>query len=93
MLKDIRTYLIEPIIIYYDKKSILSMSKDLVLHSKKKNISIKYHVLREKATKKEIRLEYVSINDQIANRISSTLPLEPTPRWSPLKSVILWLPP
>ena len=57
MLKDIRIEFVEPIIIYYDNTSIVSMSKNPILHSKTKHISIKYHVLREKATKKEIRLE------------------------------------
>ena len=56
---DVRNIIIEieePIIIYYDNTSIVSMSKNLVLHSKTKNISIKYHVLREKEIEKEIRL-------------------------------------
>ena len=48
MLKDIGIAFEEPIIIYCDKKSIVSMSKNPVLHSKTKNIAIKYLVLREK---------------------------------------------
>ena len=62
-LKDIKIEFEEPIIIYYDNTSILSMSKNCVLHSKTKHISIKYHGLREKAIEKEIRLEYVSPKD------------------------------
>ena len=50
------------------------MSKNLVLHSKTKHISIKYYVLREKAAEKEIRLEYVSTKDQIANIFTNPLP-------------------
>ena len=67
MLKDIGIEFTEPIIIYCDTTSTVSMCKNLVLHYKKKHISIKYHVLREKAIEKEIRLEYVSTNDQIEN--------------------------
>ena len=48
MLKDIRIEIEEIVIIYYDNTSIVSISKNLVLHSKTKHISIKYHVLREK---------------------------------------------
>ena len=48
MLKDIRIEFEEPIIIYCDNTSIVSMSKNPILHSKTKHISIKYHVLREK---------------------------------------------
>ena len=36
------------------------MSKNPILHSKAKQISIKYHVLREKVAKKEMRLEYIN---------------------------------
>ena len=43
----------------------MSMSKNPVLHSKTKHISLKYYVLREKAIGKEIRLEYVSTKGQI----------------------------
>ena len=49
------------------------MSKNLVLHSKTKNISIKYHVLRDKAIEKEIRLEYVSTKDQIIDIFTKPL--------------------
>lgn len=52
MLKDIRIEFEEFFIIYYDKKSMVSMSKNHVLHSKNKPISIKYHVLREKGVEK-----------------------------------------
>ena len=50
------------------------MSKNPVLHSKTKHISIEYHVLREKETKKEIRLEYVNTKDQIAYIFMKPLP-------------------
>ena len=50
------------------------MSKNLVLHSKTKHIFIKYHVLRDKATKKEIRLKYVSTKEKIENIFKKILP-------------------
>ena len=63
MLKDIRIEFEELVIIYCDNTSTVSMFKNLVLHSRTKHISIKYHVLREKATEKKIRLEYVSTKE------------------------------
>ena len=50
------------------------MSKNHVLHSKTKNISIKYHVLRKKEIENEIKLEYVSTKDQIAYIFMKPLP-------------------
>ena len=64
MLKDIRIEISEPIVIYCDNTRIVNMSKNLVLHSKTKHISIKYYMLRDKVTKKEIRLkEFVSAKE------------------------------
>ena len=53
MLKDIEIEFLEPIIIYYDKISIVSMSKNPILHSKNKNIYINYYFLTEKETKQK----------------------------------------
>ena len=50
------------------------MTKNFVLHSKTKHISIKHHVLREKEIGKEIRLEYVSTKDHITNIFRKPLP-------------------
>ena len=74
MLKDIIIEFAKLVIIYCDNTSTVSMSKNPVLHSKTKHISIKYHVLREKAIEKEIRLEYVSTKDQIADIFTKPLP-------------------
>ena len=63
MLKDIGISFEELVIIYYDNTSTISMSKNHVLHTKTKQISIKYHVLREKVAEKEIRLEYVNTKE------------------------------
>ena len=74
MMKDIEITFKEPVIIYCDKKSTVSMAKNHVFHSKTKNISIKYHVQREKVAEKEIRLEYVNTKEQIANTFTKALP-------------------
>ena len=74
MLKDIGITFEELVIIYYDNTSTVSMSKNPVLYSKTKHISIKYHVLGKKAEKREIRLEYVSIQDYIVDIFMKPLP-------------------
>ena len=74
ILKDIEIVFEELVIIYCDNTSTVSMSKNHVLHSKTKHISIKYHMLREKVADNEIRLEYVSTKDQIVNIFMQLLP-------------------
>ena len=76
MLKDIKIEFNEPFVIYCDNTSTMNMSKNLVLYSKTKHISIKYHILREKVVEKEIRLEYVSTKAYVANIITKSLPKE-----------------
>ena len=68
MLKDIRIEFGEPIFIHYDNTSTINMLKSLVLHSKSKKISIKYHMLRER--------EYVSTKEEITNIFTKPLPKE-----------------
>ena len=53
---------------------MVNMSKNSVLHSKTKHISIKYHMLREKVVEMEIRLEYVSTKEKIVDIFTKNLP-------------------
>jgi hypothetical protein len=46
-LTDIQVEYDEPIPIYCDNTSFISISKNLVMHSNTKHILIKYHFLRE----------------------------------------------
>lgn len=52
------------------------MSKNLILHYETKHIEIKYHVVREKVAEKEVRLEYISTKEQIADIFTKPLPKE-----------------
>ena len=63
MMKDIGITFRELVIIYCDNTSIVSMSKNPILHSKTKHIAIKYHVLREKVVEKQIKLEYINTKE------------------------------
>ena len=73
MLKDIGIKFDEPVVIHCDNTSIVSMSKNHVLHSKTKHIEIKYHVVREKVANKEVRLEYISKKEQIVDIFTKPL--------------------
>ena len=76
MLRDIMIEINEPIFIHCDNTSMVNMYKNLVLHSRTKNISIKYHMLREKVVEKEIKLEYVSTKEHISDIFTKPLPKE-----------------
>ena len=65
-LQDIKVVFEEPTIIHCDNTSAISLSKNPVQHSKAKHIPVKYHYLREQAASKNIRLEYISTQEQVA---------------------------
>lgn len=72
-LKDIKVPYDEPIPIRCDSTSAINNSKNPMIHSRTKHISIRYHFLREKVAKKEVKLEYVSTKDQIADSFTKAL--------------------
>jgi hypothetical protein len=66
----------EPIPLYCDNTSSISISKNPVMHSKTKHIPIKYHFLREQVAEKNIRVEYVGTKEQVADIFTKPLPRE-----------------
>jgi hypothetical protein len=75
-LTDIQVEYDEPIPIYCDNTSTISISKNPVMHSKTKHIPIKYHFLREHVAEKNIRVEYVGTKEQVADIFTKPLPRE-----------------
>jgi hypothetical protein len=68
---------IDPIPLHRDNTNAISVSKNLVLHSKMKHITIKYHFLKEKATNRVVQLNYIPSTEKIADIF--TQPLAKTP--------------
>jgi hypothetical protein len=75
-LIDIQVEYDEPIPIYCDNTSAISISKNPVMHSKTKHIPIKYHFLWEQVAEKNIRVEYVGTKEQVADIFTKPLPQE-----------------
>jgi hypothetical protein len=75
-LIDIQVEYDDPIPIYFDNTSSISISKNPVMHSKTKNIPIKYHFLREQVAEKNIRVDYVCTKEQVADIFTKHLPRE-----------------
>jgi hypothetical protein len=76
-LQDMQVKYDEPISILCDNTNTINISKNPVMHSKTKHILIKYHFLREQATEKNIKLEYVRTKEQIADIFTKPLAREP----------------
>ena len=63
----------EHIPIKCDNTNAINISKNLVQHSRTKNIEIRHHFLRDHAQKGDITLEFVSTKDQLADIFAKPL--------------------
>jgi hypothetical protein len=75
-LQDIQVEYDESIMIFCDNTSAISISKNPVMHSKKKHITIKFHFLREQDTENNIKVEYIGTKEQIEDIFTKPLPRE-----------------
>jgi len=73
-LKGVNIETKQPITIYYDNTSAISLSKNPVMHLKTKHIPIKYHFLHEQVAEKNIKLEHINTKEQIADIFINLLP-------------------
>lgn len=62
--------------IYVDNKSVIARAKNPVFHDRSKHIDTKYHYIRECVENKEVELNYVKTNDQIADIFTKPLKFE-----------------
>ena len=75
-LKDVDICTDQLITIYCDNTSAISLSKNLLMHSRTKHIPIKYHFLCEQVAEQNIVLEYISTKEKIADIFTKPLPRE-----------------
>jgi hypothetical protein len=53
--------------IYYNDQSYVKFSEKPVFHDRSKYIEIKHYILRDKGQKRELVLQYISIDEQITD--------------------------
>eukprot|EP00253_Pinus_taeda_P032652 PITA_32652 len=75
-LQDMQITCTPPISIFCDNTSAISISKNLVMHSRTKYIPIKYHFLREQVLEQKVKLEYVPSKEKVADILTKPLPRE-----------------
>jgi hypothetical protein len=72
-LTDIQVEYDEPIPIYCDNTSAISISKTPMMHSKMKHIPVKYHFLREQVAEKKIKVKYVGTKEKVEDIFTKPL--------------------
>ena len=73
-LQDFQIKCSPPVSIMCDNTSAITISKNLVMHSKTKHIPIKYHFLREQVLEQKVKLEYVPSKEQVVDIFTKPLP-------------------
>ncbi|KAG6402911.1 hypothetical protein SASPL_135125 [Salvia splendens] len=66
----------EPTTICVDNKSAIALSKNLVFHNRSKHIDTRFHYIRECVANREIQVEYVKSQDQVADIFTKSLKFE-----------------
>ena len=64
---------LEQIPIMYDNTSGIKLSKNLIQHSTTKYIEIRHHFSRDHVQKKDIALEFISTEKQLADTFTKPL--------------------
>jgi hypothetical protein len=57
----------------FDSTSAISVTKNLVLHSKTKHIDVRFHFLRDHSKKGDIDLHHIDTHHQLANIFAKPL--------------------
>jgi hypothetical protein len=73
LCKDFHVDVDDAVLLYEDNQGAIAMSINPVMHSTAKHISIKQHFIREKVQNGDVRLEYISTVDMIADALTKAL--------------------
>lgn len=82
VLNSIYIELSEPIVIFEDNNSCISIANNPTNHKKSKHIDIKYHFTREQINKNVIQLKHISTGNQLADMFTKAIP---TPKFLELR--------
>ncbi|KAE8681124.1 hypothetical protein F3Y22_tig00111342pilonHSYRG00188 [Hibiscus syriacus] len=76
LLKEIGLIQEEPTKVCVDNKSAIALAKNPVFHDRSKHIDIRYHYIRECVARKDVEVEYVKSQDQVADIFTKPLTSE-----------------
>ncbi|KAL0551788.1 hypothetical protein IC582_010877 [Cucumis melo] len=73
LLKTVGILQDDPTVIHVDNKSTIALAKNPVFHDRSKHIDTKFHFIRDCISRKEVQVEYVKTEDQIADIFTKPL--------------------
>lgn len=76
LLKELDFPQTDATIIHADNQGCIALAGNPVSHSRAKHIDIRHHFIRERIENKEIKLEYISTKNMLADIFTKALPCE-----------------
>ncbi|KAL0559071.1 hypothetical protein IC582_003660 [Cucumis melo] len=73
LLKTVEILQEDPTVIHIDNKSTIALAKNPVFHDRSKHIDTRFHFIRDCISRKEVQVEYVKTEDQIADIFTKPL--------------------
>ncbi|KAA0051914.1 putative copia-type polyprotein [Cucumis melo var. makuwa] len=73
LLKTVGILQDDPTVIHVDNKSTIALAKNPVFHDRSKRIDTRFHFIRDCISRKEVQVEYVNTEDQIADIFTKPL--------------------
>ncbi|KAA0033083.1 copia protein [Cucumis melo var. makuwa] len=73
LLKTVGILQEDPTVIHIDNKSTIALAKNPVFHDRSKHIDTRFHFIRDCISRKEVQVEYVKTEDQIADIFTKPL--------------------
>uniref|UniRef100_A0A2N9ETD6 Reverse transcriptase Ty1/copia-type domain-containing protein n=1 Tax=Fagus sylvatica TaxID=28930 RepID=A0A2N9ETD6_FAGSY len=86
LLCDFGIFLNSPPIIWCDNLSAISLASNPVFHARTKHVEIDYHFVRECVIRGDLKVQYIPIEDQLADLLTKALP---SPRFLLLSNKLL----
>jgi hypothetical protein len=74
LLSDLKNTAIESVGLKLDNKSALSLIKNPVFHERSNHIQTRFHFIQESSESGEIRPDFISTGNQLANILTKALP-------------------
>ena len=73
-------------VIWCDNTSAIALASNPVFHARTKHVEVDYHFVRERVVRGDLRVLFISTNDQLADLLTKALP---APRFLELSSKLL----
>jgi hypothetical protein len=64
---------LRPTVIYFDNQICIELSENPIFHDRSKHIEIRYHFIRDYVERGAIELQYISVDEQVADILKKYL--------------------